>query len=163
MISFPGAGTLNNIVSFTSDKIMKDSTIPISAISGYPYLPLAGGTMAGAIAMGTNSITNVGSLSGAVNTRTADNIVSNSGSSTSGDLCSFSGASGKVITDSAIVAANVVTNAGANVSGDIPSFSGISGKIIQDSGILAANVVTNAGINVSGDIPSFSGITGKII
>ena len=66
IVSNTGTGTLNNIVVFTSDKIIKDSTIPISAISGYPYLPLAGGTMAGAIAMGTKSITNVGSLSGAV-------------------------------------------------------------------------------------------------
>ena len=100
MILFQILVLVNNIVSFTSAKIMKDSTIPISAISGYPYLPLAGGTMVGAIAIGTNSITNVGSLSGAINTRTADNIVSNSGSSTSGDLCSFSGASGKMIVKS---------------------------------------------------------------
>jgi len=49
-----------------------------------------------------------GSVVGSVNTRAANDIVSNTGTSTSGDLCSFSGTTGKIITDSAIVAANVI-------------------------------------------------------
>ena len=102
------------------------------------------------------------SLIGTTNSRLINNIVSNTGTSVNGDLCSFSGTSGKVITTSSIVAGNVVTNVGTNVSGNIPSFSGITGKIIQDGGIQAANIVTNVGTNVSGNIPSFSGITGKI-
>ena len=53
-------------------------------------------------------------MSGATNSRTADNIVSNTGTSTSGNLASMSGTTGKVNQKSAIVAANVVTNAGAN-------------------------------------------------
>ena len=95
IVSNTGTGTLNNIVSFTSDKIMKDSGITAASITGGPFLPLAGGTMTGVIAMGTNNITNIGNISGAVNTRTADNIVSNIGISTSGNISSFSGITGK--------------------------------------------------------------------
>ena len=126
VVSNTSTETLNNLASFVSDKVIKDSGV--SASTG-PWLPLAGGTMGGGIAMATNSITNIGNVSGATNSRTADNIVSNTGTSTSGDLASMSRTTGKVIRDRAIVAANVVTNAGANVSGDIPSFSGITGKI----------------------------------
>src|SRR5205814_1828612 len=72
--------------------------VEISALGG-PYLPLAGGTMAGSIAMGTNNITNVGSLSGAANTRSVDDIVANAGASVNGNVAVFSGVTGKVIAD----------------------------------------------------------------
>lgn len=105
----------------------------------------------------TNSFANLnlgGSVVGPTYTRTADNIVSNSGSSISGDLCSFSGITGKVVTDSNIIAANVVTNSGTGTSGDLASFS--SNTVIQDTGIIASNVVTNSGTGTSGDLASFS-------
>ena len=53
-----------------------------------------------------------GSLVGTIDTRLTNNVVSNIGVSTSGNLASMSGITGKVITDSAIVAANVVTDSG---------------------------------------------------
>ena len=68
---------------------MKDSGITAASITGGPFLPLAGGRMTGVIAMATNSITSVGKISGATNTRTADNIVSNIGASTSGNLAKY--------------------------------------------------------------------------
>ncbi len=134
-----------------------------------------------------------GNISGPVNVRTADNILSCSTSQTTGDLLSFSSAqrvvvdsgllstnivtntgtgttgnlasfvSNKVIQDSGVVSANVVTNAGASTNGNLSSFSGTTGKIIQDTTLIAANVVTNSGVSTNGAVPSFSGTTGKII
>jgi hypothetical protein len=49
-----------------------------------------------------------GSVTGPTNSRTADNIVSNTSTGASGHLASF--VSDKVIQDSAIISANVVTN-----------------------------------------------------
>lgn len=69
-------------------------------------------------------------VAGPTNSRTADNIVSNAGASTSGNLASFSGTTGKVITDSTIVAANVVTNsAGSTTAGQVATYSGTTGKL----------------------------------
>ena len=48
------------------------------------YLLKSGGTMTGAIAMGTNNITGIGTLSGATISRSADNIVANTGTGTAG-------------------------------------------------------------------------------
>ena len=97
IVSNTGTGTLNNLVSFVSDKVVKDTGI--SASSG-PWLSLTGGTMSGDIAMGTNDISNIGTVSGAINSRTADNIVSNTGTGTLNNLVSF--VSDKVIKDSGI-------------------------------------------------------------
>lgn len=90
-----------------------------------------------------------GSITGPTYTRTADNIVSNSGASTSGNLTSFSGITGKLVTDSGIVAANVVTNStGATTAGQVATYSGTTGKIITNStapilGTPASGTLTN--------------------
>ena len=104
-----------------------------------------------------------GSLIGGTNSRTVDNIVSNSGTNVSGDIPSFSGITGKIIQDSGILAANLVTNSGTNISGDIPSFSGITGKIITDSGILATNIVQGPAIVTADNLCSFDATSGKLI
>lgn len=128
------------------------------------YLPLTGGTMSGGISLGGQYLANVSTLSGSGGvTRLADNVVSNNGASTSGNVASFSSATGKVVADSGVVAANVVTNSGGSVSGRLTSFSGTSGKAVTDSGVVAANVVTNAGFSGAGNIPIFVDGGGKIL
>ncbi len=89
-----------------------------------------------------------GSLIGATNSRTIDNIVSNSGSSTSGNLASLSGTTGKIITDSTIAATSVVVGPASAVTSRLASYNGTSGKLIQDSGI---TVVSN-GLAMTGDL-----------
>lgn len=160
VVTNSGAAVSGNVATFNgaSGKIIQDSGASLSQ-----YLPLAGGTMSGDIAMGTHNITNAGSISGAANTRTADNIVSCSGTAISGDLASFSGVSGKVVTDSGILFSNVVTNIGASTSGDVATFSDATGKIVTDSGIVSANLVSNSGAATSGHVATFSGATGKLI
>lgn len=88
-------------------------------------------------------------IAGPTYSRSADNIVSNSGASTNGNLTSFSGTTGKVVTDSGVVAANVVTNsAGATTAGQVATYSGTTGKIITNSttpilGTPASGTLTN--------------------
>ncbi len=89
-----------------------------------------------------------GSLIGGTNSRTIDNIVSNSGASTSGNLASLSGTTGKIITDSTIAATSVVVGPASAVTSRLASYNGTSGKLIQDSGI---TVVSN-GLTMTGDL-----------
>jgi hypothetical protein len=56
-------------------------------------------------------------------------------SASSTNLAAFSGASGKLIQDSGIIAANVVTNSAASLDNAIPRFSGTMGTTIQNSGV----------------------------
>jgi hypothetical protein len=73
------------------------------------------------------------SLIGPTNSRAADDIVSNTGTSVDTNLASFSGTSGKVVQDSGILAANVVANTSTSTTGHLASFADTSGKIIQDA------------------------------
>ena len=86
-------------------------------------------------------------VAGPTNSRLADNIVSNAGASTSGNLASFSGATGKIVQDAAIIAANVVTNTGTATSGRVATFS--ANKVIQDGGTLLSDLATNAGVSAA--------------
>jgi len=95
-------------------------------------------------------------VAGPVNSRSADNIVSNAGASTAGNLASFSGTTGKIVTDSGVVATNVVTNtAGATTAGQVATYSGTTGKLITNSttpilGTPASGTLTNCtGLPVS--------------
>ena len=67
----------------------------------------AGDTMSGALAMGTNNITNVGTLSGATYSRTSDNILSCATLPTYGKLPMFS-LTNKTLDDSTISSFDVV-------------------------------------------------------
>ncbi len=144
------------------------------------FLHISGGTMAGDVNFDAHEVKNTGhvrprdtdtfdlgsstkryknayvsgNLEGDTNGRDVDDIVSCTSSVTDGDVCIFSGVSGKVITDSSIVAADLVTNAGTGAVGNVPIFS--ADKIIEDSSIASADLVTNAGTGTSGNVPVFS-------
>jgi hypothetical protein len=107
------------------------------------YLQLIGGTMTGSVNMGTNNITNVGTVSGATNSRTADNILSCSTAQTTGNLLSWT-AAGKVAQDSGVVASNVVTNSGTGATGNLPTFT--ANKVIADSGTALSSLATTASL-----------------
>ena len=70
----------------------------------------AGDTMSGVLAMATNNITNVGSLSGATNSTIVDYIVSNIGGGGLGRVAIFS--SNKVIQDGGVILADLAKNTG---------------------------------------------------
>lgn len=77
IVSISTSQTTDNLCSFSaSQKVIKDSGV--SALTG-PWLPLAGGTMSGAIVMGNNQISGISALRpNATNT-----IIGNSASTTS--------------------------------------------------------------------------------
>ena len=120
VVSNTGTGSLNNIVAFTSDKVIKDSGIPSSSISGGPFLPLAGGTMTSGATVNSNNgaITNLSTING----KTTNDLVTGPGSATTGQLAIYSGTSGKVITNSSIGASILVRNtAGTSTPGNLCS------------------------------------------
>ena len=155
VVSTASIGTAGRVVTFSAAKAVQDSGIFLSALattaSLSAYLLLAGGTMTGAIAMGANNITNLGTLSGATNSRTADNIVSISTTQATGNLPAFS-ASSKVLVDSTVVAANVVSNTGTSVTNRVAVFSDVTGKFIIDGGSTLAQYLLLAGGTMSGAI-----------
>ena len=51
VVSNPSTGVWNNVVAFTSDKVIKDTGITTASITGGPFLPSASGTMTGVIAI----------------------------------------------------------------------------------------------------------------
>ena len=104
------------------------------------YVPVTGAQMLGNLDMNANSLQNVLLLSGATNSRTGDDIVSNAGAAVIDNLASFSNVNGKEIKDSGVLSTNIVSNIGAAVVNNLASFSNVSGKEIQDSGVLASNL-----------------------
>lgn len=70
------------------------------------------------------------------------NIVTNSGVSVNGNLASFSGLTGKVISDSGIAASSVgdVSGPASAVSANFAAFDGVTGKLISDSGSSAESL-----------------------
>ena len=104
-----------------------------------------------------------GSIAGTTNTRTVDNIVSNTGASVSGNIASLSGTTGKVITDSGVVAASVVVGPASVVTGRIASYNGTTGKLVADSGVLATDIVIGPASSVNNQVTLFNGTTGKAV
>ena len=92
----------------------------------------AGDTMSGTLAMGTNNITNVGTLSGATYSRTADNILSCATLPTYGKLPMFS-LTNKSLDDSTVSSFDVVTGPASATVNNIPVFSSTTGKAITTS------------------------------
>ena len=78
-------------------------------------------TMSDSLSMGTNNIINIGSLSGATNTRTADNIMSSSTAQTTDSLIAWSSSS-KTIKDSGISTFNVVTGPTSAINSNLLFF-----------------------------------------
>ena len=93
--------------------------------------------MSGALAMGTNNITNVGTLSGATNSRTADNILSSTVNPTYVNLPMWS-LTNKVFDDSGVSSFNVVSGPASAVNNNLASYNLTTGKIIKDSGLLTS-------------------------
>jgi hypothetical protein len=190
IVTNTGSVVPGNIAEFSSDNVIQDSGINVSSLSGGPFLSLAGGVMTGDINMNSNDILNSGlitpaitsthdlgtssarfkniylsgSVAGPTNTRLVDNIVSNTTTTTSNNLCSFTDSSGKLIKDSSIQASNVVSKSGGTVtSGHLAAFSGTSGRLITSSGIASTDLVSNSGSSTNNNIASFNGTSGKII
>ena len=174
-----GPAVMGNLPEYADNTglVITDSGVSPSTLIGGPFLRLDGtSTMTGTI----NSLSviptvdnssDIGSsskrlrtmygyvLTGPTNSRNIDDIVSNIGTSTSGNLASLSGTTGKIITDSGTLATNVVTNTSTGATGNLPSF--VSAKVIGDSSIVASNVVTNTSTGATGNLPSF--VSAKVI
>lgn len=73
------------------------------------YLPLNGGTMTGSINMGGYDLSVVNQLSGSINSRDANDIISNTGSATAGRVATFS--SNKIIQDGGVLLSDLATTA----------------------------------------------------
>ena len=100
-------------------------------------------------------------------TRSVDNLVTNAGTGTLNNICSFT--SDKIIKDSGIVSSNVVTNTGGAVtSGHLVQFSGTGGRLITSVGAPITNYAALAGATFTGLIQqnnttdSVSILTGSI-
>lgn len=104
---------------------------------GAAYLPLAGGTMTGSIALGTNNLTNVGSISGVTNSRTADNILSCTTNGVSGNLATFTGTA-KVVQDSGTALSSLATTA------SLASYLPLAGGTMTGSINMGNQRVTNS-------------------
>jgi hypothetical protein len=83
--------------------------------------------------------------------------------STTGDLLSFNGTTGKVLQDSGVLASTVVVGPASATTGDIATYNGTTGKLVQDSGVLASSVVVGPASVTSGNIATYNGTTGKIV
>jgi hypothetical protein len=163
IVTGPASAVGNNLCSYdlTTGKIIKDSGITTSSVSGGPFLPLGGGTMTGILDMGSHGITGISdlacistaSLIGSTNTRAVNNIVSNTGSATSGNVVFFSGTSGKVITDNSVIGGQLVKNpATTSVLNRIATFSDTTGTNIQDGGSTIAQLLALSGGTMTGTL-----------
>ena len=135
-----------------SDKVIQDggtllSDLATTAAVSTAYLAKAGGTMAGAIAMAANNVINVGTISGAVNSR-ADNIVSNTGTGTAGRVVTF--VSDKVVQDGGTLLSDLATSAAVSSTYLAKAEGAMTGPIA-----MATNNVTNIG-TISGAVRQVS-------
>lgn len=128
--------------------VLAENGVPVATTAFVgSYLPLAGGTMSGDIAMGTHNLLNAGTISGAANSRTADNIVSNAGASVNNRVAVYSGTSGKVITDSGATLSQYLPLAGGTMTGEINAgnqyFRDVYGIYIDGNLTVPANPPAN--------------------
>ncbi len=59
LVSNTGSAAAGNIANFVSSKVIQDSGVPSSALSGAPFLPLSGGVMSGDLDINGHVINNV--------------------------------------------------------------------------------------------------------
>jgi hypothetical protein len=67
LVTDVGTGAPGNVTTYTGNRVIHDSGIALSAllttaIASSTYMPLAGGTFSGNVAMGANAITSTGSI-----------------------------------------------------------------------------------------------------
>ena len=164
IVSNTGTGIAGRVVTFVSDKVVQDggtllSALATSAAVATSYLAKAGGTMAGAIAMGGNNISGVGSISGATNTRTADNIAAIPGAQTYGNITMMSVVT-KTLEDSGVSSFSVVTGPASAVNNQVTLYNGTTGKAIQTG---AAAIGTLGALTLANTTASTSVSTGALI
>ena len=108
VVTNSGTSTNNDIVVFngTTGKLITDSGINISAISGGPFMPIAGGTFSGNVGMASNVLT--------VNNMSDDGI---NGIIWGKSSTNTAGAGGIVIGNNSSVSATQATVLGASSSG----------------------------------------------
>lgn len=133
-----GAITEGNIAVFLNAHFIQDANIPAVSVLN------TASPATGNLNMGLFEISQVGALSGATYSRSADNIVSNTGAGVAGNICIFSDSTGKRIEDSSealssflksIVSSNGFSaTAGPNVTLSITP----SGLLKGSSGAIAA-------------------------
>lgn len=176
IVSNSGAGTSGRVATFVSDKVIQDggtllSDLATSASVSSTYLAKAGGTMTGSIAMSTNNITNIGSISGATKTSVVDSIVTSSAvSAVDSDIAIFDSTTGKIIKGSSVQVSTIATKlplAGGTMSGAIAMASNNITNIGTISGTTnsrsADNIVSCTGSSVAGQVTVFSDTTGKVV
>src|SRR5208337_825127 len=135
-ITLPQAGTTGFLAGFYLAGVQNlgAGTVAItpstSTVNGAATLTLTQGQSASIVSDGTNYEAQLGA-GGTGN-------VSGPASSTSGDLATYNGATGKTIQDSGTAASSVVAGPASATSGDLATYNGTTGKIIQDSGVTPA-------------------------
>ncbi len=191
IVSNTSSGTLNNLVSFVSSKVIKDSTIPATQITTNTT-NIA--TNASNITTNTNNISvNSGNISalqgktqnqiatvnntnfsgtlqqGGVNVATVaslNNYVARAGDSMSGALAMQTNDIQNVgnLSGSSITrsANNILSCLTAPAYGNLPMFS-TTAKQLEDSAISSFNVVSGPASAVNNNLCSFNLTTGKVI
>ncbi len=164
LVTNPSSATAGNVAIFsdTTGKVIIDSSASLDN-----YLPLAGGTMTGNIAMSNNDITNIASLSGSVKTSNVNQLVTNTTTAVVGHVATFSDTSGNIITDSGASLGEYLPLAGGTMTGDVDfgnhSISGVTniGGSVKTSNV--NQLVTNATTSVAGNVAVFLNTTGNVL
>jgi hypothetical protein len=152
--------TPGHLVSYSdsSGKVIVDSGIVASSLTGGPFLKLDGtSSMTGDLNIGTHNINNItdinmtGNINGAASSTFVDQIVSNPGVGPSGNLVMFGGFPTSII-DSTRPAANILVNniSGSFTSGNLAVFIGTTGRVIHDTGIASSSITGGPFLALSG-------------
>lgn len=182
IVSFDGEQRINEVSSLNGTQSIELKSASINfdvtalTLNGSPiisspdltaYLQKAGGTMSGAIVMGTNDITGIDDLSGPTNSRKADNIVSCTGASTDLNIAVMSGTTGKVVTDGGANVASLLSKAGGTMTGAIVmgtnDITGVDDFAGPTNSRKADNIVSCTGTSTNLNIAVMSGTTGKVV
>ena len=116
----PSSVINNNLTAFdtTSGKLLKDSGISITTLSGGPFLPLTGGTLSGNLNLGTKEITNASAIR-FNNTNVTMGSSSTIGASTTNNINIGNATIIPASSDSNIVMGNQASMTGLGTAGNI--------------------------------------------
>lgn len=181
VVGTPTAGNVAvwfNVESITDSGISLANVVTTTATPSANTVPAFTGV--GKLVLPTDvlivgqAVSNVTTL----NTKTVSSIVEGPASSTSGNLASFNGTTGKVVQDAGLPTTNIVTSTSTPTANQVATFTG-TGKAIQNVTVtITAGAITNVtSINtidpatwvvgpasaVNNNIAGFNGTTGKLI